>query len=102
MAALTPVAPGVAFTPAAASASDTAPAGPGCGGWDTAYALYVIGSTATTLTIDGVNYGPITSQSILVPLRRYNGASVTCTTSQQTGVTVAIIRPATAYQSFGN
>lgn len=101
MATLTATAPGVAFTLSAASASDTVPGGPGIGGWDTAYVLYTIGATATTLTIDGVNYGPITSQSILVPVRRYNGAPVTCTTSQQTGVTVAAVKPSNAYTVFG-
>jgi hypothetical protein len=103
MAALTAVAPGVAFAPAAATGGgDTAPGGPGMGGWDTAYLLIVVGTTATTVTVDGVAQPAMTSQSMLVPLRRYNGAPVNITYSQVTGVTVAAIKPATAYTSYGN
>lgn len=103
MAALTATAPGTAFTPAAATGGgDTAAGGPGVGGWDTAYLLAVVGATATTITVDGTAYGPITSQSVLIPLRRYNGASVAITYSQVTGVTVALVKPSTAYASYGN
>lgn len=103
MAALTATAPGVAFTPAAATGGgDTAPGGPGVGGWDTAYLLCVIGSTATTVTVDGTAYGPITSQSVLIPVRRYNGAPVNVTYSQVTGVTVAAVKPNTGYTAYGN
>lgn len=103
MATLTATAPGVAFTPAAAAGGgDTVPGGPGVAGWDTAYLLCVIGSTATTVTVDGVAYGPFTSQSVLIPVRRYNGAPVNVTYSQVTSVTVAAVKPSTAYTSFGN
>lgn len=102
MAALTATAPGVAFTPAAATGGgDTAVGGPGFGGWDTTYLWAVVGSTATTITVDGVAYGPITSQSVLIPLRRYNGAPVTITYSQATGVTVGLVKPSGAYTAFG-
>jgi hypothetical protein len=103
MAALTATAPGTPFTPAAAAGGgDTAPGGPGSGGWDTAYLLVVVGATATTITVDGVAGSAITSQSVLIPLRRQNGAPVNITYSQVTGVTVAAIKPATAYASYGN
>jgi hypothetical protein len=103
MAVLTPVAPAVAFTPAAATGGgDTAAGGPGAGGWDTAYLLVVVGSTGTVITVDGVATATITSQSVLIPLRRYNGAPVTVTYSQVTGVSVAVIKPANAYTAFGN
>jgi hypothetical protein len=103
MATLTSTAVGTAFTPAAAAGGgDTAPGGPGVGGWDTAYLVAVVGGTATTITVDGVAYGPITSQTVLIPLRRYNGAPVNVTYSQVTGVTVAAVKPATGYTSYGN
>jgi len=102
MATLGFTAPGVAFTPAAAAGGgDTVPGGPGVGGWDTAYLLVVVGATPTTITVDGVATGSITSQSILIPVRRYNGAPVNVTYNQVTGVTVACVKPANAYTSFG-
>ena len=103
MAALTATAPGVAFTPAAATGGgDTAVGGPGAGGWDTTYLLVVVGATATTVTVDGTAYGPITSQSVLIPLRRYNGSSVAITYSQVTNVSVALVKRADSYTSYGN
>lgn len=103
MAALTATAPGTAFTPAAATGGgDTAAGGPGVGGWDTAYLVAVVGGTATTITVDGVAYGPITSQTVLIPVRRYNGAPVNITYSQVTGVTVALVKPSNSYTSYGN
>jgi hypothetical protein len=102
MAALTAVAPGTAFTPAAATGGgDTAAGGPGSGGWDTAFLLVVVGATPTTITVDGVATGSITSQSILIPLRRQNGAPVNITYNQAASVTVALIKPSTAYTSYG-
>ena len=96
MAALTSVLPGVSFTPAAATGGgDTAPGGPGVGGWDTTFLLVNVGATPSTVTVDGVAYGPITSQSVLIPLRRYNGSPVNVTYSSATAVTVTAIRPAT-------
>lgn len=103
MAALTAVAPGVSFTPAAATGGgDTAAGGGGAGGWDRAYLLVNVGATATTVTVDGVAYGPITSQSVLIPVRRYNGAPVNVTYSQAASVTVALVKPLDTYTSFGN
>ena len=101
MAAITVTAPGTAVTPAAASGvGDTVAGGPADGGWDTTYLLAVIGATATTVTVDGVAYGPFTSQSVLIPVRRYNGANVNVTYSQVTAVTVAAFGPATQ-KTFG-
>jgi hypothetical protein len=104
MAALTATAVGTALAPAAAAGGgDTAPGGAGSGGWDTTYLLVVVGTTATVVTVDGVALPSMTSQSVLVPLRRQNGASVAVTYSQVTGVTVAAVKSAsTAYTSYGN
>lgn len=102
MAAIAVTAPGIAFTPAAASGGgDTIVGGPGDGGWDTTYLLCVIGSTATTVTVDGTAYGPFTSQSVLIPVRRYNGATVAVTYSQVTTVTVGAVGPANIQKTYG-
>jgi len=103
MAALTANAPGAAITMATATGGgDTAAGGPGAGGWDTAYLLINVGTTATTVTVDGVAQPAMTSQSMLVPLRRQTGAPVNITYSQVTGVTVGLVKPLTAYTSYGN
>jgi hypothetical protein len=103
MAAIAVTQAGTAFTPAAASGGgDTVVGGPGMGGWDTQYLVAVVGSTGTTITVDGVAYGPITSQTVLIPIRRYNGATVAVTYSQVTSVTVGAVRGSVgAYISYG-
>src|SRR5262245_16691217 len=103
MAAIAVTNAGTAFTPAAANGGgDTVVGGPGVGGWDTQYLVVVVGGTATTVTVDGTGYGPITSQTVLIPVRRYNGATVAVTYSQVTGVTVAAVRGTTgSYVPFG-
>lgn len=103
MAAITVTQAGTAFTPAAANGGgDTVVGGPGFGGWDTQYLVAVIGATATTVTVDGTAYGPITSQTVLIPVRRYNGSNVNVTYSQVTGVTVGAVRGTTGgYTVFG-
>src|SRR4030095_14726682 len=71
---------------------DTVAGGPGAGGWDTQYLVAVVGGTATTITVDGTAYGPITSQTVLIPVRRQTGSNVNVTYSQVTGVTVGAVR----------
>jgi hypothetical protein len=78
-------------TAAAAGGGDTLAGGPADGGWDTTFLLAVVGGTATTITVDGVANGPFTSQTVIIPVRRYNGAPVNVTYSQVTAVTVGSI-----------
>jgi hypothetical protein len=66
--------------------------GPGVGGWDTQFLVVVVGATPTTVTVDGVAQTSVTSQTVLYPIRRYNGASVAVTYNQVTGVTVGAVR----------
>jgi hypothetical protein len=103
MAAIAVTPAGTAFTPAAANGGgDTVVGGPGFGGWDTQFLVAVVGGTATTITVDGVATGPVTSQTVLIPVRRYNGAPVTVTYSQVTGVTVgAVDATVGGYTSYG-
>jgi hypothetical protein len=103
MAAIAVTQAGTAFTPAAASGGgDTVVGGPGFGGWDTQFLVAVVGATATTITVDGTAYGPFTSQTVLIPVRRYNGSTVNVTYSQVTGVTVGAVRGAVGnYASYG-
>jgi hypothetical protein len=103
MAAIAVTQAGTAFTPAAATGGgDTVAGGPGVGGWDTQYLVVIVGATATTVTVDGTAYGPITSQTVLIPVRRYNGSNVNVTYSQVTAVTVGAVRGAAgAYGTFG-
>lgn len=90
-------------TPVAAAASDTAEIGTGSDTW----AEYTVGGTATTITViaPGNNsYGQanpdptftsISNTTRRIPLRKeYDDGTgrATITTSQQTGVTVAIVR----------
>jgi hypothetical protein len=89
MAAIAVTPPGTAATlSAAAGGGDTVVGGPGVGGWDTTYFVATVGATGTTITVDGTAYGPITSQTVLIPVRRYNGSPVNVTYSQVTAVTV--------------
>ncbi len=85
---------GGAYTLAAATAGgDTIVGGPSSGGWGDASLLVVsVGATATTVTVDGTAYGPYTSQTAIVPVRRYNGAPVNITYSQAASVTVGSVR----------
>lgn len=83
---------GGAYTLAAATGGgDSVAGGPSAGGWDSSFVIANVGTTATTITIDGVAYGPYTSQTAIVPVRRYNGAPVAITYSQVTNVTVGLV-----------
>lgn len=84
---------GGAYTLAgAAGGGDTLVGGPGFGGWDTTFLIANVGSTATTITCDGVAYGPFTTQLAIIPVRRYNGSNVAVTYNQVTNVSVASIK----------
>jgi len=90
---------GGAYTLAAASAGgDTLPAGTSAGGWSLpVFFIANVGATATTITVDGTAYGPFTSQTVIVPVRRLAfGASIAVTYSQVVAVTVGAIQLAPA------
>jgi len=76
---------------AAAGGGDTCPGGPADGGWDTTFLIASVGSTATTITCDGTAYGPFTTQTVIIPVRRYNGAPVNVTYNQVVNVSVGAI-----------
>jgi len=76
---------------AAAGGGDSLAGGPAAGGWDTTFLIANVGGTATTITVDGTAYGPYTTQTVIIPVRRQTGASVAVTYSQVTSVTVGAV-----------
>lgn len=101
MAALTAqnLSAGGAYTLAAATAGgDTLPAGTTAGGWSLpVFFIANVGATATTITVDGTAYGPFTSQTVIVPVRRLQfGATINVAYSQAVAVTVGAIQLAPA------
>lgn len=109
MAALTTqnVSAGGPITAAAATGGgDTIETGVTAGGWGSQTFLYaVISTTATTITVQGVAYGPYTSQTVLIPVNVGTavGSRIEITYSQVTGVTVGAVRtgPALTGVTFG-
>jgi len=96
MAALTTqnLSAGGAYTLTAAAASDTFTSGATAGGWSLpVFYIANVGATATTITIDGTAYGPFTSQTVIIPVRRgIHGQTITVTHSQITAVTVGAVQ----------
>jgi phage tail tube protein FII len=87
---------GAVTTAAAAAGGDTIEAGTQAGGWSSpVFLLAVVGATATTITVQGVAYGPYTSQTVVIPVANiYRGRRVAITYSQVTAVTVGAISTA--------
>jgi hypothetical protein len=101
MAALTTqsVAAGGAVTTAAATGGgDTIEAGTRAGGWGSlVYLMAIVGTTATTITVLGVAYGPFTSQTVIIPVvQQGRGQRVAVTYSQVVSVTVGAFSSAPA------
>ena len=87
---------GAITTQAAAGGGDTMAVGPSPGGWflSPTWLHAVVGGTATTITVNGVAFGPFTSQTVCIPVNFGSNppATVNVTYNQVTGVTVGVVR----------
>jgi hypothetical protein len=108
MAALTTQAlgSGGAYTLAAATGGgDTIESSQQAGGWAQFVALIAsIGTTATTITLDGTAFGPFTSQTVVIPVPNgVKGSRKNITYNQVVSVTVGAVQVGSpgAYGVFG-
>lgn len=108
MAALTTqnLAAGGAYTTAAAAGGgDTIEASQVAGGWgQPVFLIATIGTTATTITLDGTAFGPYTSQNAVIQVPNgVKGARKNITYNQVVNVTVGAIQAGSpnAYGVFG-
>lgn len=93
---------GALTTVAPTAGGDTAETGAKSGGWSNSptFLWVVVGTTATTITINGTAYGPYTSNTVLLPIPPASsaGARVNVTYDQVVGVTgVAVLRLGPAF-----
>lgn len=93
---------GALTTVAPTAGGDTAETGASSGGWGNSptFLWAVVGATATTITINGVAYGPYTSNTVLLPIPPSvaAGSRVNITYSQVVNVTgVAVLRLGAAF-----
>lgn len=81
-------------TAAASGGGDTIEAGVSAAGWGGQSFLYAtVGATATTITVQGVAYGPYTNQTVFIPVNNiYAGSRIPVTYSQVTAVAVGAVR----------
>lgn len=99
MAALTTqqLAAGGAYTLAAATGGgDTIETGIAAGGWSSpTFLVATVGGSATTITVNGVAYGPYTTQNVIIPVvaaHDTSGSRVNITYNQVTSVSVGAVR----------
>jgi len=95
---------GAITTAAATGGGDTIERGSGVAGWGIPVFLYAtIGSTATTITLDGTAYGPYTTQTALMRVPSgMRGTRANITYSQVTNVAVGAVGVGVAgYATFG-
>ena len=87
---------GAITTAAAAGGGDTIEVGVLPGGWflNPTWLHATVGTTATTITVDGVAYGPFTSQTVVIPANKgtTKGARVNITYNQVVNVAVGAVQ----------